>query len=139
MHSISLLCLLPVVAAYIRPPPCGVSYEEGEAYKAYAERVKYGLIASCNLFREAEKALWSGYSPDLENGIKYWVTKSTEYKGSPKFVTVLKQVMAEMPTSLDGRVKTYGCAYSLEYGANGKNTFHVGCLFSRRTYYYGRM
>ncbi|WKX88149.1 hypothetical protein Q1695_008066 [Nippostrongylus brasiliensis] len=138
MYSIALLCLLPAIAAYIRPPPCGVSYEEGEAYKAYAEKVKYGLIASCNLFREAEKAVDTGYPPNLENGIKYWVTRSKDYTGNPKFVTVLKEVMAEMPTNLDWRVKTYGCAYNLEYTAKGKTIFNVGCLFSRKTYYYGQ-
>ncbi|VDL82156.1 unnamed protein product [Nippostrongylus brasiliensis] len=77
MYSIALLCLLPVIAAY-NPlnAPCGLSYEEGQAYKAYADRVKYGLIASCNLFDEAEEAIDTGYQPNLENGIRYWVKKS---------------------------------------------------------------
>ncbi|VDL69331.1 unnamed protein product [Nippostrongylus brasiliensis] len=129
MYSIAILCLLPVIAAYSPfKGPCGLSYEEGQIYKKYADRVKYGLIASCNLFKMAQDAVDSGIEPDLENDMMYWVTKSTPYTGNRLFMAVLKEV--------DYRVKTYGCAYSLEYGANGKNTFHVGCLFSRNTYYY---
>ncbi|VDL69332.1 unnamed protein product [Nippostrongylus brasiliensis] len=130
MYSIALLCLLPVIAAYIRNPPCDISYEEAEAYKAYADKVKYGLIASCNLFREAERAVDYGTTPDLENGIKYWVTTSIPYTNNKKYVDVLKEAMQKMRTDLDWRVKTYGCAYNLEYPATGPTMFNVGCLFS---------
>ncbi|WKX88150.1 hypothetical protein Q1695_008067 [Nippostrongylus brasiliensis] len=137
MFSIALLCLLPVIAAYnpLRAP-CGLSYEEGQAYKTYANRVKPGLIASCNLFGDAQAAVETGYEPNLEDGMKFWVTKSIPYDGTSRFVRVLKKVLEQMPTNVDGRVKTYGCGYSLEYTPS-ETKFIVGCLFSRKTYYYG--
>ncbi|VDL82155.1 unnamed protein product [Nippostrongylus brasiliensis] len=127
MNFIALLCLLPVVSAY-NNPPCGLSYEEAEAYKGYADRVKNGLIASCNLFKEAENAI-DGFEPDLENGIKYWVTTSMPYEVSSNVMTLLKEAMQKMPTNLDYRVKTYGCAFSLKYNT-GDDKIDVGCLFS---------
>ncbi|WKX88148.1 hypothetical protein Q1695_008066 [Nippostrongylus brasiliensis] len=98
MYSIALLCLLPVIAAY-NPfqGPCGLSYEEGKIYKDYAAKVKYGLIFSCNLYEEAQKAVDYGEAPDLENGMKFWVTKSKPYTGNRLYMKVLKEIMAEMP------------------------------------------
>ncbi|WKX88180.1 hypothetical protein Q1695_008085 [Nippostrongylus brasiliensis] len=137
MNSIALLCLLPVIAAYSPfNAPCGLSYEEGQAYKEYAAKVKYGLIFSCNLLEKAQTAIDTGYEPDLENGINYWVTTSKDYSGSPRMGKLLKEALADMRTNLDQRVKTYGCAYNLEHPATGGNIINVGCLFSRKTYYY---
>ncbi|VDL83593.1 unnamed protein product [Nippostrongylus brasiliensis] len=140
-----LLFLLPVVVAF-NPfrGPCGLTYEEGKIYREYAEKVKYGLvsfvripehlteesIASCNLFEKAQKAIDTGFEPDLENGINYWVTTSMSYTENKRYVKVLEEAMQKMRTDLDWRVKTYGCAYSLEYNAIGEKKFNVGCLFS---------